>query len=198
MVVFAGVIIILMFLSITNTINEEIGMCISLFLVIIFTLLIAGTAHKKDVKIVEVLMIVFMVVATVLFGLNIYNLVKKGSNDDHKFQVTVKENKSEKTKLFTYKGVDYFTYNLSEVNVVLTEDDKMYSLKEALEKTYVTLDEMLSLAIPNEGTAGYKIYYDGGESKYPDDKYSIVICGNKKEAIFTTYEYEYTDGICSN
>ena len=96
-----------------------------------------------------------------------------------------------------YDGHDYYTYNLNKVEVIMREGGKKYTLKNALEKKIITLDEILELAIPNDGTEGYKIYYDGGQKKYDNDEYSIIECqGEKTDIIFSTFDYKYNPGIC--
>lgn len=196
MIIFAMIIVVLMAISITGVIDEQIGMCISLFLVIIFTLLIAGTAHKSGLLAIEILMFIFMIVGFALFGLNVYNLVK--GEKEYEFQVTVTPNESVKQKFLTFDGYDYYTYNLEDVKVTMSQDDKTYSLEQAFQEGKLTLDKIKSLMVPNEGTVGYKIYYDGGQSKYENSQYSLVVCENKKEAIFTTYDYVYTEDMCQN
>lgn len=196
MIIFAIIIVILMAISITGIIDEQIGMCISLFLVIIFTLILAGTAHKSGLFAIEILMFLFMVIGVVLFGLNIYNLIK--GDEEYEFQIVVSPNESAKQKFMTYGGYDYYTYNLSSVKVVLSKNDKTYSLDEAFQNNLLDLEKIQSLMVPNEGTVGYKIFYDGGQSKYNNSQYSLVVCENKKEAIFTTYDYVYTEDMCQN
>ncbi len=196
MIIFAIIIIALMTASITGIIDEQIGMCISLFLVIIFTLILAGSAHKSDLLAIEILMFLFMIVGVILFGLNVYNLVK--GEEKYEFQLIASPNESDKQKFMTYDGYDFYTYNLKSVSVIMSKNDKTYSLNEAFQNNLLSLEKIQSLMVPNQGTVGYKIFYDGGQSKYSNSQYSLVICENKKEAIFTTYDYVYTEDMCQN
>lgn len=197
MILFAMAIVILMLVSVTGVIDEQIGMCISLFLVIIFTLILAGTAHKNGLILIEILMIVFMVIGVALFGINIYNLVKE-EVPKYEFQIVATPNESPKQKLLSFEGYDFYSLNLNEVKVTMSKDKTTHTLNEAFQNGLVTLEKIQSLMIPNEGTVGYKIYYDGGQKDFDNSQYSLVVCENKKEAIFTTYDYVYSEDICQN
>lgn len=194
MLIFAAVIIILITISMIGVIDENVGMCISLFLVIIFTLLLAGTAHKNELFAIEAVMIIFMVIGIVLFGLNVYNLLKKDSVD-FDFQITVTNDQSEKTELFSYEGVNYYSYNVRDIMVNFTDGKGKHTLKEAFQSGYVNLSKIQDLMIPNEGTEGYRIFYDGGDSKYPNSQYSLVMC-REDTAVFAPYDYVYNEEIC--
>ena len=79
----------------------------------------------------------------------------------------------------------------------MEKSGEKYTLQEALEKEYITLDEILSLAAKNTNTEGYEIYYDAGQKKYENSDYSIVVCDNEnKDIIFSTLDYKYTNEIC--
>lgn len=198
-VLFAIVIVLLILLSLTEVIDEKIGMCVSLFLVIIFTIIMSFIAFKNDVPVVAWFMILCMCIGVVLFGLNIYSLFNNNNDEDnYKFVVTVKENKSEKKLLFTNNGTNYYTYNLSDVNVTMLDENKTYSLKDSINNGYITLDEILNMAIQDKNTVGYKIYYDGGLDKYKDDEYSIIICESSKDVIFSNFTYKFQEDICKN
>jgi len=194
-IAFAVLILTIMLLALTKVINENLGMCIALFLVVIFNLLVALVARKHQVKIVEWLMIIFMIIGLALFGINLFVLLGK-PEETSKIQLIATPNVSEKSQMFSYSDRNFYTYNLSDVEVMLVGENKKYSLKEALEDKLTTLDEILSEAIPNENTKGYKIYYDGGESEFQDDEYAIVVCENNGDVIFTNYEYTFNPDIC--
>jgi len=196
-IIFAVVILTVMALALTNVIEETLGMCIALFLVIIFNLVVAIVAHKHEVKIVEWIMVLFMLVGAALLGINLYTLFDK-EDSTYKIQLIATPKESEKTKIFTFNKRDFYTYNLSDVEIMMIEENKKYLLKEALEDKLTTLDEILKEAIPNEDTKGYEIYYDGGESDYEYDEYAIVICEKSKDVIFTNYDYVYSPSICEN
>lgn len=194
-IAFAIVILTIMALAITNVIEETLGMCIALFLVILFNLLMAIVAHKHNIKIIEWLMILFMLIGAVLFGVNLYSLLDK-PEESSKIQVIATPNTSEKTQIFSYSNRNFYTYNLSNIEIMFIESNKRYPLKEALEDKLTTLDEILSEAIPNSDTKGYKIYYDGGESDFDHDEYAIVMCENSGDVIFTNYDYTYEPTMC--
>ena len=196
-ILLAAITIILMVLSLTNIINQSLGMCVALALVIVFDLVVARYAFKNDVKIIAYLMILLAGLGLVLFVFNVYGFKKMYKDENYKFQITLVKEESPKTFLFSYDGYDYYTYNTKNVNVILRSDEKTYTLKNALETNLITLDEILSLAIPNSNTIGYKIYYDGGQQKYDNDQYSIVVCENgKKDIIFSPFDYTYQDELC--
>ncbi len=192
LIILAILIIAIITLSLLNIIDEQIGMSIALGLIIIFVFLVGIEAYKHDIKIVLLLMIIFMIGGCVLLGYNIFSIVTQEKEDI--LYLTVKENSSDKTKVFTYQDNSYYTYNLSEVSVHL--NDTTYTLEDALTKNIIALDDILSLGISSKDTIGYKVYYDGGLDEYESDAYSIVICDNK-DIIFTKYSYNYNDTICS-
>lgn len=193
LILFALLIIAIIALSLSNVIDETLGMCIALVLIVIFMFLVAISAYKHDVKIVLVLMVVLMTIGVILLGYNIYSILTK--EEENTLYLTVKESTDVKTKMFSYKNSNYYTYNLSEIHV--HKNDKTDTLENALNKGLVTLEDILSLAIPSEDTVGYKIYYDGGSGENASDAYSIVMCDNK-DIIFAPYTYNYSEGICSN
>lgn len=194
-ILFSVVVLILMILSFMEAIDEQVGMCITIFLVILFDIWVAYIAHKSEVSIVTIVMSVFAIVGVILLGLNLYALLNVEEESGFNYQVTVKENTSPKTKLFTYDEVDYYTYNLESVSVEYGSKSK-YTLEEAFINDKLNLDDILSLAIPNSDTVGYKIYYDEGQEDYNDDKYAIVVCDNT-DVIFTKYDYRYNEKICN-
>jgi hypothetical protein len=197
-IIYAAIIIVIMLLAITNVIEETLGMSIALALLVIFNIIVGVYAYKADVKIITGLMVLFAIVGLVLFGLNLKTYFKNTVKEDYKFQVTLENSESEKTLLFNYDNHNYYTYNTSNVQIILKEDGKTYGLQEALESNLITLDEILKLAIPDNDTLGYKIYYDGGQKQYENDEYSIVVCENStNDVIFGTYDYTYEDGICN-
>lgn len=181
-----------MVLSLLNVIDEQIGMCVSLGLVAIFNLIVAIAAFKRDIRLVGVLMIVFMLVGLGLFGVNLYTMVNEEKEEKSKFQISVKENESERTKIFEHGSYKYNTYKLEEVDIAF--EDKTYLLKDAFEVERITLDEILKMAIPDDNTVGYKIYYDGGSQG--NDKYSVVVCEETKNVVFAPYSYKYDKSIC--
>lgn len=194
-IVFAILTIIVMALALTGVIDETLGMCIALTMTVIFNLIVAIMAYKSDIKVVTVIMTIFMIVGVVLLGINLYHAMKNEESDTEKFQIKVKADNSPKMSVFSHNNHNYYTYNLSEVTVTMRDDEKSYALKDALQEGHVTLDEILSLAIPNDNTKGYKIYYDGGDNT-ANTKYSIIVCENSKDIIFSTYSYEYAESIC--
>ena len=153
---FAILTIVVMALALTGVIEEKVGMCVALTMTAIFNLVVAIMAYKSDIKVVTVIMTIFMVVGLVLLGLNIYNIFKKDTTDKDKFTVQVKEDKSPKMSIFSHNNHNYYTYNLSEVNIDI-KDDATYTLKDALEGGHVKLDEIISISIHNENTKVYKI-----------------------------------------
>ncbi len=193
LILFALLIIAIIALSLSNIIDETLGMCIALVLIVIFMFLVALSAYKHDVKIVLILMVILMTVGVILLGYNIYSILTQ--EEGHTLYLTIKENTSEKTKMFSYKNSNYYTYNLSEIKV--HKDNSTDTLENALTKNLVTLEDILSLAIPSEDTLGYKIYYDGGSGENASDAYSIVMCDNK-DIIFAPYTYNYSSEICTN
>ena len=197
LIVIAVLTIIMMTLSLTNVIDDIIGMSIAFVLFIAFDVIVAKYAREMDVKIVEYVMIGFIVVACVLLLFNVRANLKRNKTKDYKFQVVVEKDSSEKTLMFKHDGRDYYTYNLSKVEVIMKKGDKRLGLQDALENGTITLDEILELAIPNDGTVGYKLYLDGGQDKYTNDEYSIIVCEDvSKDVIFSTFNYQYTSDIC--
>lgn len=194
-VLFGFIIILMMVLALTGVIDELIGMSLALSIAIIFNLVVARVAFKNDVKAISILMVIFALLGLVLLAINIYSMVSQKVENDYKFQITVKVDTSVKTKMFVYDGVEYYKYNLSEVNVEMKDGEK--TLEEALEANYVTLDDILSMAIANTDTVGYEIYYDGGTSEYENDAYSIVVCENDN-VVFAPFNYVYTEDLCKN
>ncbi len=196
-ILLAVIIIVIMILSLLNAINELLGMSIALFLIDIFCIIVAIIAFKKDVKLIGLLMSIFTIIGIILTILSLCAYFKMNNNSNYKFQITVEPEESEKNFLFSYENHDYYTYNVKNVEVIMKKDGKSYSLEDALNNKLITLDEILTLAIPNENTIGYKIYYDGGQEKYKNDEYSITLCENdKNDVIFSTFNYTYEETIC--
>ena len=199
LVVIAVITIALMMLSLTDLIERNLGMCIALGFMIVFNGLAALTAFQNDIKMMGYLMIVLTLVGVGLLGYNMVALIRINKSNSYKFQVTTVPDISDKTLRFTYDGHDYYTYNTGEVKIVLKKDNKTYTLEQALNDKLITLDEILSLAAPSDNTIGYKIYYDGGQKKYDNDEYSVVVCENsKKDVIFGSFDYKYKESICED
>ncbi len=189
---FALIAVIVMILSLTGLIEETLGVCIALAMTVIFTLFVAIMSYKSDIKILTVLMVIFMIAGLGLLGFNLYRMFTSDEIDKPAFTIEATEDDSEKKSIFTHDSHEYYTYHLREVK--LTKDGTTYSLKDALEGGHVTLDDILSLAVPNENTSGYKIYYDGGSGG--KDKYSIVVC-DSGNVVFANYNYTYEPSICN-
>lgn len=199
MILFAVFIITLMLASITGLIDEHIGMCVSLGLAILFTIIVAITAYKNGVTVIMLLMIVLTIAGIGLLAINIYSLMNDSDDENTpKFYVSVNNNNEPKTKLFSHNGIDFYSYNTGNVKVNLLDQNRVYSLEDAITLGHITLDEILSTSIPSEGTKGYKIYYDGGLEKYENDEYSLIVCETSKDVIFAPYNYTYTSSICEN
>lgn len=196
MIGLALIIVVIMALSLTKVINSLIGMAIALGLFVVFSLLIASYASGVDVAIIKYLMVVFAILGFFLMVFNIRAYFLTKIDDNYKFQVVVNIDNSEKKKFFEYDGKKYYTYNLSKVDIIMRENEEKISLEDALSTNKVTLDEILSLAVANPNTTGYKIYYDGGQPKYSNDEYSIIVCDNN-DIIFSTFNYTYTENICN-
>ncbi len=190
---FAALAVLVMILALTGFIEETIGVCIAISMTVIFTLVVAIIAYKNDVKILTVLMIIFMIIGVGILTFNIYNLFKNADVKDN-FQINVKKSNSPKTILFNHDDHNYYLLNLEEVNV--TQDNIKRSLKETIVDGHLKLEDILSYAIPNENTVGYKIYYDGGDKD--SDAFAVVICENSNDVIFTNFEYTYENSLCSS
>lgn len=195
--VFSFIVLFILIMALLGVIEKNIGMIISLSLALVFSVLNAFIAHKNDIKIIEFLMILFAILSVVMLVMNIMGYKKILKTKVFKFQVTAEVQSSPKTFLFEYGGKKYYSYNLTNINIVM-KNKKVYTLEEALTKNIVTLDEILSLAAPSNNTTGYKIYYDIGQDNYENDEYSIVLCeGNSNDVVFSTFNYKYEEGICN-
>lgn len=195
-IVFAVLVLITMIFSVTGVINETIGVCISLGLVTILNLVVAIIAFKHDIKILGCLMIIFMIAGAVLLALNIYSITQKKENTND-FQISVKISESPKTKLFANDSKNYYTYNLNSINVTMGNTNNIYSLEEAIQQNKIKLDDILEASIPNDNTEGYKIYYHR-TTNLINNSYSIVLCENNNDVIFSTFNYIYSEDICKN
>jgi len=196
-ILLAVAIILLMILSLTNIIKDTLGMSLAFALFIAFSLIIAKYAKKNDVKLIEYLMVFFAFITTIFLFFTIKAYFKTKGLNKYKFQIVVNEKVNEKTLMFEYDNHNYYMYNLDKVDVIIDKTGKKLSLEDALKNKEITLKEILNLAIPNDGTAGYKIYYDGGQNKYKNDEYSIIVCENDtNDIIFSTFKYTYDD-ICN-
>lgn len=196
-IILAILTILMMSASLMGVIEDTLGMIIAFSLFLVFTIVVFITARKNDIKFVEGIMVIFAIVTILLLGFTVKAYINKHKENTYKFQVIVNKDDTEKTKLFTYDGRDYYTYKLSSVEVIMNENDEKLSLENALINKKVTLDEILSLAVKNKNTTGYEIYYDGGQNKYENDEYSIVVCEkDKKDIIFSTFDYKYDESIC--
>lgn len=188
--------IFIMVLSLTNTINQAIGMDVALLLMIAFNVIIAVYAFKKDAKAVTWIMGIFAVIGAVLLVINTVLYIKSSKEDGFKFQVTIEPGENEKTSLFAYDNHEYYVNGIKGVNIEM-KDGKKYNLKDAIEGKVVTLDEILDLMVPDTGTVNYKLYYDEGQEEYKNDSYSVLVCENEThDVIFGAYDYTYDD-LCT-
>ena len=195
--VFSFLVLFIIILALLGVFPKGIGMCIALIFTIVLSGIIAFISFKNKIEFVGVIMVILLLLSLYLLAMNFkyYNKIK--DLNKYKFQVTVEPSEGKKTYLFTYNNKTYYTYNVKNVKVIMDESGKEYELKEALENKVVTFDEILSLAAPSTNTTGYKIYYDGGQEKYDNDKYSIVVCeGSSNDVIFSTFDYKYQEDIC--
>ncbi len=198
-IIYALSVLVLLILAISfiGVFDSKAGICVALAATFIFSLVLAYVSHKDKIKMIEVIMIIAAFISFVLFIVNFIIYKKNNILTTYPFQITLEEKESPKTLLFTYNDKMYYSYNVGNIEVIM-EDGTKYPLKEALETKKVTLSKILSLATPSNDTTGYKIYYDGGQKKYNNDKYSIVVCeGTSKDIIFSTFDYEYEKEICS-
>ena len=194
--VLSVIVLMVLVISLLGFFDNKLGICIALAATFIFSLLLAYIAHKDEIKLVAVIMLITGILSLVLFIINFIIYEKSNISTSYEFQITVENNESPKTLLFTHKNKKYYSYNVSNIKVIY-EDGKEYTLKDALDNNIVTLSKILALAAPSNNTTGYKIYYDGGQEKYKNDRYSIVVCeGSSNDVIFGTFDYEYEKGIC--
>lgn len=193
-IVLAILVILVMITSVTELINEFVGISIALGLVIILNLSVAVVALKHKLKAVSFIMFFFMVLGITLLTLNIYSYYKK-EDKSSEFLLTVETHESPKTKIFTHESKNYYTYNIDKIEVEFKGETKKYSLEEALNQKRLSLENILKLSIPNDQTEGYKIFYNGGNSGLRDS-YSIIMCENNDDVIFSTFNYIYTEDIC--
>ncbi len=193
---FAGLIMMIVILSLTGIINELIGICLAIFLIIILAIIVGIVAYKNDVKFITGLMVLFTITGVGILGFNIYIMIFKNNNETP--YLIVEKSDQEKTKIFSYNNKDFYTYNVSSVKIDFPLQETVYSLEEALNKNLITFEGILKMAIPSKGTKGYSIYYDGGIDTIEDDDYSIVLCNNDTDVIFAPYDYNYNKSICEN
>ncbi len=194
---FSFLVLFIIVIALLGVFPKGIGMCIALVFTIILSGIIAYISLKNKIEFVGVIMLIIIALSLVLLVMNFkyYNKIK--NLDKYKFQVTVEPSEKEKTYLFTYNNKTYYSYKVQNIKVIMDETGKEYNLKDALDNKVVTFDEILGLAAPSTNTTGYKIYYDGGQEKYDNDKYSIVVCeGSSNEVIFSTFDYKYQEDIC--
>lgn len=194
---FSFLVLFIIVIALLGVFPKGIGMCIALVFTIILSGIIAYISLKNKIEFVGVIMLIIIALSLVLLVMNFkyYNKIK--NLDKYKFQVTVEPSEKEKTYLFTYNNKTYYSYKVQNIKVIMDETGKEYNLKDALDNKLLTFDEILGLAAPSTNTTGYKIYYDGGQEKYDNDKYSIVVCeGSSNEVIFSTFDYKYQEDIC--
>lgn len=193
--VLSVIVLMILIVSLLGIFDNKLGICIALGATFIFSLLLAYISYKDDIKLVAIIMLITGALSLILFIINFVVYKKSNVGNSYEFQITVENKEGPKTLLFTHKNKKYYSYNVSNIKVIY-EDGKEYTLKDALDNNVVTLSKILSLATPSNNTTGYKIYYDGGQEKYSNDRYSIVVCeGNSNDVIFGTFDYEYEKGI---
>lgn len=195
--VLSVLVLLILVISFLGVFDSKAGICVALAATFILSVVLTYISHKDEIKIVEVVMIIAAIISLILFIINFVIYKKNNKITTYDFQVTVEEKESVKTLLFTYNNRMYYSYNVTNIKVVM-DDGKEYTLKDALENKVVSLNKILSLMTPSNDTTGYKIYYDGGQKKYNNDRYSVVVCeGKSKDVIFSTFDYEYEKEICS-
>ena len=195
--VFSFIVLFIIVLALIGVFPKGLGMCIALAFTIVLSGIIGYIAYKNKIEFVFVIMIIIALLSIALLLMNVkyYNKIK--DLDVYKFQITLSSDESDKRYLFTYNNKMYYTYKTKDIKVIMNEDNKEYDLKDALENKLLTFDEIIGLAAPSNNTTGYKIYYDGGQPKYENDKYSIVVCeGSSKDVVFCPFDYKYEEEIC--
>ncbi len=198
LIVFAVLIILIMLLAVAGIIEETLGMIISLALTVVFTVVMSIVAMKHDALLVSVLMILFTVLGSALLFVNLNNFLNGNVDDKKEFYLEVKPTDTGKKKLFTINDKDFYTYHLSSEIFVKMSTGESYSLRDALFYSHVTLDEITGLAIKDENTSGYSLYYDGGSTTSERDRYAIIVCEKNDDVIFGNYNLSYDASICSN
>lgn len=196
-IILAVIIILTMVLSLFKVIEDTLGMSIAFILFLVFTIIVASNAKKNDVKFIEYIMLGITVLTVIALVFTIRAYVIKTVSHTYKFQVIVEKENKEKTFMFKYDDHNYYTYNLSNVSVIIDKTNEKYTLEDALSEKAVTLDEILELCAKDMDTVGYELYYDAGQKKYDNDEYSITVCDNEnKDVVFSTFDYKYTEEIC--
>lgn len=192
MIIFAILIGLLMFASMSNIIDEKVGMCVSMTLAVIFTIIVAISAYKHDLKAVVVLMVILMIIGVGLLSFNVIRLFVKV--EDKTFYLSLETDNSERKKLFSYENRTFYTYNVS--NVQVNKSGISYGLEDAIKNNIIKVEDILSESIPSENTVGYKKYYNGGIDSIKNDELSIMVCGEK--IIFCPYSMNFNESLCDD
>lgn len=193
MIIFAILIGGLMLASTTNIIDGTLGMIAAMALAVIFSIVCAISAYKSDVKLVVVLMAILMVVEVGVLSYNIVSYFVTDKNET--FYLTVDQDNSTKTKLFSFEGKNYYTYKVK--NIIVHSRGREYTLESAFNEGVVKLEDILSDSIPSANTSGYEVYYDGGIDSIKNDKFSIFVCHNT-DYIFSSFDSYYTEKMCND
>ena len=196
LIALTAIIFILMFMCIFGIITSGIGVVITTVLILIFDVVGMILAKKEKVELIYYLMLIFSVITFIILIINIvcaFRVVKAKTFD---FQITAISADSEKTKIFTFNDINFYTYNMKDVNCI--KKNKKMSLEQAL-NSGLTLDKIKEAMIPDKKNKDATIYRDGG-TEIGNSSYSIVFCndGSKKgDIIIAPFDYKYKEGICS-
>lgn len=191
MILFALLIGCIMFASINNIIDSVLGMCVSMTLASIFSIIVAITAYKNDIKLIVVIMVLAMIVEIGILSFNVVSIFVK--DKDETFYLIIEQDNSNKKKMFSFENTDFYSYNVKDVSVHSKE--RVYSLENAFKNDILKIEDILSNSISNTDTSDYEIHYNGGIDSIKNDEFSIIVC-KSGDIVFGPYTYNYNESIC--
>ena len=193
LLVFASLVLVSMIFAFLGVVEKTIGIIIALVFIIAFDTTGMILAKKEKVSMIFYIMLAFTLISIVLLVLNIISYNKLKSVNTFNFTVTSQKNNSSKTFLFTSNGNSVYSYNLSNINIKISNDS--YTIKEAFEKNKITFDKLKDSMVSDKKESGFELYRDG-----EDEGYALVFCSNnakKGDIIFVPVDYKYEEKICS-
>lgn len=190
-------ILILMFMSMVGIISSGIGMIVTTILILMFNIIGVVLAKKEKIDFIFYTMLIFAIISFIVLIINIICIGKTAKSNTFDFQITAETTKREKSKIFTYNGADFYSYNMKNINCIKSGHE--VSLEQAL-NSGLTINEIKKAMIADEKGDEATVYRDGGVANIQNSSYSIIFCNdgkNKGDIIIAPFNYEYKKGICS-
>jgi len=134
---------------------------------------------------------IFIFLFGMIVGIILFGTFNKDNNNLSKIEIieVINGNQIKMTKLGTISNIDYYIYDLAEINYIDTNKKSLYTV---LEEGIITIEEILKEMELSDNCGGFIYSYDG-KGSLGNDKFSILKGENKY--VFTSYNPDLPDEI---